>query len=95
MALTPPAPHSINVQPNARSEPLFYAPERKRSRTRHDVLNQVQDTVVSNNNKLSKYVNRDSDLLTELGWEQVVRSRRARGDMGRIQELHHPTQRFL
>jgi hypothetical protein len=93
MALTPPAPHAVDMQQIVRSEPN-YAPERKRTRTRHDIPNQVQDTEVSSNNNLSKYVNRDSNLLTELGWEQVVRSRRTRGDIGRLQ-VNNPAQRFL
>jgi hypothetical protein len=93
MALTPPAPKPVDAHPVAETEPI-HAPDCKRSRTRQDVLNQVQDTVVSSNNNLSKYVIRDSNLLTELGWEQVVRSRRSRGDIGRLQ-VHHAAQRFL
>lgn len=65
----------------------------KRSRTQPSyVPTQVQDTVEINN--LSKYVLRDSNLLTELGWEQVVRSRRQRGDFGHLR-IPHPAQRFL
>jgi hypothetical protein len=72
-------------------EPSGNAPTLKRSRSQR-APSQVQDTVEFN--RLSKYVLRDSNLLNELGWEQVVRSRRKRGDFGDL-HINHPARRFL
>jgi hypothetical protein len=90
MALTPPAPLGNAELPTATSNNT----SRKRSCTQQ-VPNQVQDSVLElTPNRLSKYIIRDSNLLTELGWEQVVRSRRLHGDLGQLQ-INHPAQRFL
>lgn len=45
-------------------------------------------------NRLSKYVNQISFLLHKRGWNQVVQSRRQRGDFGELR-IHHPARRFL
>jgi hypothetical protein len=58
-------------------------------------LQSVQETVLDEeDNRLSKYVNHMSVLLHKHGWQQVVNSRRQRGDFGRLR-IQHPAQRFL
>jgi hypothetical protein len=55
----------------------------------------VQETALNEyDNRLSKYVNQLSVLLREHGWQQVVQSRRQRGDFGPLR-IKHPAQRFL
>jgi hypothetical protein len=93
MALTPPAPHATSVPSSTKPESSSNAPTLKRSRTQR-APNQVQDTVEVVDNRLSKYVTRDANLLTELGWEKVVRARRQRGDFGNLR-IRHPAQRLL
>jgi hypothetical protein len=68
MALTPPAPHAFAMPSAVRPEsdsnaPIIY----KRSRTQI-APKKVQDTVEKiHDNRLSKYVIRDSNLLIKLG----------------------------
>jgi hypothetical protein len=89
MALSPPAPNGTIMSTTAVANSLQAIDRKppantsnKRFRTIPNVTTQVQDTVETNN--LSKYVLRDSNWLTELGWEQVVRSRTQRGDFGHL-----------
>jgi hypothetical protein len=102
MALTPPAP-DVMAEPAAERSSLelidHKIPAARSSTTNRHlctpsyVTNQVQETV--DNNRLSKYVLRDSsNLLHELGWEQVVCLRRQRGDFGNL-HISHPAQCFL
>jgi hypothetical protein len=90
-ALTPPVS-------NADAHQLVQGPwqqaSSKRQRT-SQATQPGQETVLDDdNNRLSKYVNQISFLLHKRGWNQVVQSRRQRGDFGELR-IHHPARRFL
>jgi hypothetical protein len=103
MALTPPAPISNDDataaykknqnQLQAERSALPATSSNKRARTSVP-SSQVQGTVVDQDNRLSKYVYRDSNLLYELGWHTLVKHKRQRGDFGQLR-INHPAQRFL
>ena len=44
---------------------------------------------------LGKCIARDSALLSSLGWEAYVHSRRGRGDFANMATLNHPARRLL
>jgi hypothetical protein len=96
MALTPPALQAFAMPSTVRPESDSNAPILTYKRPRTQIApKKVQDTVENiHDNRLSKYVIRDSNLLTKLGWEQVVKSKRQWGDFGHLQ-IRHPVQCFL
>jgi hypothetical protein len=100
MALTPPFTnlHEIATAASTNQDTLaaLTSPATSAKRARTSVQsNQVQGMVVNQaDNRLSKYIYRDSNLLYELGWHRIVRNKRQRGDFGQLR-IDHPAQRFL
>jgi hypothetical protein len=43
---------------------------------------------------LRKYIDHDAHLLSTIGWNEFVRERRGRGDLGDL-EFEHPAARLL
>lgn len=45
--------------------------------------------------RLGEFIARDTCLYHKLGWKQLVRQRRQRGDLGAVETLNHPATRLL
>ena len=45
--------------------------------------------------ELGKYIERDVNLLKQLGWKKFVRQRRPTRDLGPMDNIHHPAKRLL
>jgi len=84
--LTPPAAtvHSRITELRAQAEPRA----QKRPRTEDP----GQQASVELN--LRKYIERDTHLLSTVGWNEFVRERRGRGDLGDL-VIEHPAARLL
>ena len=52
-------------------------------------------TNLCSDHRLGKYIQRDSDLFDTLGWEELVRQRRARGDLTDMSTIKHPARNLL
>ena len=44
---------------------------------------------------IGKYVVRDKEVVTRLGWTEFVRRRRGHGDFASLSEVIHPAWRLL
>ena len=64
------------------------ARKRQRTTTATEQQGQVED------NQLRKYIVRNVKLVSTLGWEETVRRRRGRGDIGDLR-INHPAKRLL
>jgi hypothetical protein len=45
--------------------------------------------------ELGTLIDRDLNMLRNYGWEDLVSSRQARGDLADLDNLHHPARRLL
>jgi hypothetical protein len=55
----------------------------------------VRPPQLPSNEEFGKLVDRDSQLLETMGWEEFVRHRRSRGDFANLDSLRHPAKPLL
>ena len=87
------ATHYTNTQPNTKKR---MPPQRNTSEPdakRPTRIPRPQQDLLPDD--IGKYIVRDAEEVTRLGWTEFVRWRRGRGDFVSLTEVKHPARRLL